>query len=560
MRLKIRGKGSITLTKSDFKASGGEGSIYVKGATAYKIFTDPARMIPEAKISELSALSDPSIIRPQDVVIDTKGAPVGYSMRYVDDAFPLCKMFPVAFRNRTGITPERVVDLVERLKASVIHVHSRGILLVDLNEMNVAVATNLDGAFFLDVDSYQTRSFPATAIMDSIRDRHATSFDTGTDWFAFAIVTFQMFVGIHPYKGTYPPFIGTVDKDQRLDARMRSNISVLHDGVTVPAATLPFDVIPPAYLEWYRVMFEDGLRIGPPDAPRLAIRAAPVSPRVSGATVFDVFEIFEYSADVVAVWGDIVLTADGVYAGRRRLSDADGNVAIGCLPAGNVVVGTHSAGRLRLHDATDDREIGCDVAANALMTVDGRFYAKQGPSIVEIVFLETGPRILVTPRVACSVLEHATELYDGVAMENLLGAWYALLFPAAGTCHQVRLRELDNYTILEARYTRSVLVVAATRGGNCDTLVFRFDSGFREYDLRVASSGNYVGIELAVLASGVCLLLNESDEIEVFSNRPGDTTTRAFADTEVRGDARLFSRGLQALFARGRTLYGFRMR
>jgi hypothetical protein len=560
MRLKIRGKGSITITKADFKASGGEGSVYVKGATAYKIFTDPARMIPEAKIAELSALSDPRIIRPQEILTDTTGAPVGYSMRYVDDAFPLCKMFPVAFRNRTGITPERVVDLVEKLKAGVAHVHTHDILIVDLNELNVVVATNLDDAFFLDVDSYQTKSFPATAIMDSIRDRHSTSFYVGTDWFAFAIVTFQMFVGIHPYKGTYPPFVGTVDKDQRLDARMQSNISVLHAGVTVPAATLPFNVIPPAYLEWYRLMFEDGLRIGPPDAPGLVIRAAAAPKPVTGGAGFEVFEISEYSADVIAVWEDVVLTADGVYAGRRRLGAADGGTTIGRLPSGNIVAGTTVAGRLRLRDATNDREIHCDVAADAHMTVDGRFYAKHGSSIVEIAFLETASRVLVTSRVTCSVLEHATVLYEGVAMENLLGAWYALLFPATGTCHQIRLRELDGYTILDARYIRSVLVIAATRGGQCDTFVFRFDTAFREYDARIASTGNYVGVELAVLASGVCLLLNDSDEIEVFPSKPGSTATRVFADTEVRGDARLFGRGAQALFARGRTLYGFRMR
>jgi hypothetical protein len=560
MRLKIRGKGPITLTKADFKASGGEGSVYVKGATAYKIFADPARMIPEAKIAELSALSDPSIIRPQEVVIDTHDAPVGYSMRYVDDAFPLCKMFPVAFRNRIGITPECVVDLVEKLKAGVAHVHTRDILVVDLNEMNVVVTTNLAEVFFLDVDSYQTKSFPATALMDSIRDRHATSFDRGTDWFAFAVVTFQMFVGIHPYKGTYAPFLGTVDKDQRLDARMRSNISVLHAGVTVPAATLPFDVIPPAYLEWYRRVFEGGLRLGPPDAPGLAIRAGVAPKSVAEGTVFEVFEIFEYSADVISVWEDVVITADGVYAGRRRLGNANTSMAIGRLPSGNVVTGRQVAGQIRLHDATADREICCDVAADTLMTVDGRFYAKHGSSIVEVTFLETASRILASSRVACGVLEHATELYDGVAMENLLGAWYALLFPAAGLCHQIRLRELDGYTLLDARFIRSVLVVAATRGGECDTFVFRFDSAFREYDARIASSGNYIGIGLAVLAIGVCLLLNESDEVQVFSSKPGDTSIKVFADSSVRGDVRLFSRGAQALFARGRILYGFRVR
>jgi hypothetical protein len=563
MRVRVRGRGTVTLSKADFKASGGEGDVYVKGDTAYKIFADPSRMIPEAKIAELAALSHPNIVRPREVVTDSADVPVGYSMRYVDNAVPLCKTFPATFRNRVGLSPQRVCDLVRKLRVGVDHVHAHGILVVDLNEMNVLVGESLDEVFFLDVDSYQTKSFPATALMDSVRDRHASAFDDGTDWFAFAIVTFQMFVGIHPYRGTYPPFLGTVDKDKRLDARMRSNISVLHAGVTLPPATLPFTVIPPAYLDWYTRVFEDGARLAPPLSPGLSVRVATAVPRsTSGGAAFDVFEVCDYPEEIVALAGDAVLTTKGLYVGRRRLCDVSFPATVGTLPrSGHVVVGTHAARELHFLDATDGREIPCQVAAEALMAVDGRFYAKHGSTILEIGFVELAARTLVTARVACGVLEHATQLFDGVAMENLLGAWYALLFPAPGTCHQVRLSELDGYTILEAKCVRSLLAVAATRGGRCDSFVFRFDREFRRYDSRVAaSSGAYTGLEVTVLSNDVCLFLNEGSEFELFSLEPGDSGMRVLTDENVCGDVRLFGRGSQALFARGGTLFGFRMR
>ena len=57
--------------------------------------------------------------------------------------------------------------------------------------------------------------------MDSVRDRHAAGWNEGTDWFSFALVSFQMFVGIHPYKGKHPAL-------KTLDERMAQNVSVLH--------------------------------------------------------------------------------------------------------------------------------------------------------------------------------------------------------------------------------------------------------------------------------------------------------------------------------------------
>ena len=253
----VQGKGEIRLSKSDFKAQGGEGAIYVKGPTAYKIYKDPGRAITPAKILELSTLTQPNIIRPLDVLLDGRNKPVGYTMRSAGKSYALCQLFPKAFRQRNTLTPEMTLGLVRKLRDGVNHVHANGILLVDLNEMNFLVAEDFSEIFFIDVDSYQTPSHSATVLMESVRDRHAQTFTTGSDWFSFAVVSFQMFVGIHPFKGTYPPLQSLPDKETKLDARMRANVSVLNPGVSIPASCLPFSTIPPAYLDWYRAVFEE---------------------------------------------------------------------------------------------------------------------------------------------------------------------------------------------------------------------------------------------------------------------------------------------------------------
>ena len=245
----VQGKGEIRLARTNFKAQGGEGSIYVKGATAYKIYADPARTIQRAKIAELTVLTEPNIIRPLDLILNGKNIAVGYSMRHVGKAYALCQLFPKAFRQRNNLTTEITLRLVRRLQEGVAHIHSKGILVVDLNELNFLVSADFREIFFIDVDSYQTPSFPATVLMESIRDRHASRFTVDSDWFSFAVVSFQMFTGIHPFKGTYPPLQNLADAEARLDARMRANISVLHRGVSVPMSCLSFSTIPPVYFD-----------------------------------------------------------------------------------------------------------------------------------------------------------------------------------------------------------------------------------------------------------------------------------------------------------------------
>ncbi len=256
MDVYVKGQ-KVRLTPSEFKAQGGEGAVYVKGQTAYKVYADPAKMIPSAKIGELSALTLPDIIRPQDVLLDNRRAPVGYTMRSVPDAVVLCQTFPRAFRERMGVTPDAMLHLVRALQEGVAHVHAQGILIVDLNEMNFLIDPQFRHVFFIDVDSYQTPHFPATALMESVRDRHATAWNAGTDWFSFAVVSFQMFVGIHPYKGKHPAL-------KTLEERMQANVSALHPAVSIPAACLPFDVIPRVYRDWYRAVLDQGQRLPPP--------------------------------------------------------------------------------------------------------------------------------------------------------------------------------------------------------------------------------------------------------------------------------------------------------
>ena len=553
MDVYVKGQ-KVRLTQAEFKAQGGEGSVYVKGQTAYKVYADPAKMIPAAKVGELSALTLPDIIRPQEVLLNEHRRPIGYTMRSVSDGLVLCRTFPRAFRERMGLTPEMTLRLVRALQEGVAHVHAQGILIVDLNEMNFLTDSQFRRVCFIDVDSYQTRHFPATALMDSVRDRHATVWNEGTDWFSFAIVSFQMFVGIHPYKGKHPTL-------KSLDERMKGNISSLHPDVSVPATCLPFDVIPRVYRDWYRAVLEGGQRLPPPQNVHETI-ALPAHPlRQAGSDQLKMRQRLECRGTILLVTQDVIVTTEAIYFHGRRCMDAVPGVQIGLTTQNSHAVAARlEGGRVRLFDLARQQELTADIAGENLTAAEGRLSVKQGMALSEIGFVETQHGIWPHVKTVGTVLENATQLFEGVALQCLLGAWHASLLPRHGVCYQVRLPQFDGCQVMDAKFQSGVLMVIAARAGRYQKFIFRFDGDYAAYDVRLIPDLTAPSINFTVLDSGVCLHLNEDEELEIFAARQGASGLKVIADPALRGDCLLFHDGAQALVARGNALFEFFMR
>ncbi len=318
MPFMVKGK-MVSLTKRDFVGKGGEGSVYRKAETAYKIYEDQSRMIPLAKIKELAVIDDKRVVRPEDVVF--KGnQPVGYTMRFVPDAFVACQLFPKSFRNRHALTNDMAIGLVRKMQEVLAHIHSKQVLVVDFNEMNLLISPKLDEVYFIDADSYQTRSYPATAIMPSVRDVHSPTFNEGTDWFSFAVVSFQMLIGIHPYKGRHSAVKG-------LSSRMRRNLSVFDPEVHTPKSCLPVGIIPGAFRDWYKAVFEKGTRCAPPTGLNRSIAVQVVAQAAQATDKLIIMELFKCKWPIRGVYYDsgveCIVGEKGVCIDRKQYVDVD---------------------------------------------------------------------------------------------------------------------------------------------------------------------------------------------------------------------------------------------
>ena len=554
------GPKKIRLSKNQFISSGGEGLIYASNGYAYKIYNNSKTVIPYAKIQELSLIKDLNVIKPEVLLLNNKNQPVGYSMKHISQSYSLCQLFPRVFRDRTGLDLKGILNLIQKMQKTIINIHKQKILIVDLNEMNFLVSKNFDNVFFIDVDSYQTKSFPATAIMESIRDRHNKIFSEMTDWFSFAVVSFQMFTSIHPYKGKHPSIKGMED-------RMMANIPVFHKDVKFPKNVLPFDVIPKAYKDWYKAVLYEGKRFAPPSDPvQLIVIPTIVVTTVVGNESFDITEVVEYDTKIIrymSVNGTrVTITSDDLYIGSKKIfQTCNKNMHIAVTPLMNKVISvTLVDGDVLLYNSTDEDIPKHDIKADDIMSYKDRVYIKNNDKVSELSFVEMGKNIHAVPKHIGNVMENSSKFYDGVIIQNVLGSFVASVFPSAGVHHQIQCPEFKGYQVIEAKYRDNVLMVIASKKGKYDKFILKFDDKFSSYSLRKVDDISYVGINFAVLDNGLVVHINENEELEIFSNKKDSGTVKVIDHDIIQGDMKLFSDGVQVMFSKGKKLYKLRMK
>lgn len=563
MKVYVKGQPEVTLGKSHFVAEGGEGKVFARGKTGYKIYHDPSKAIPLGKIQALSAITDRDVIKPEDALYEGRRAQhVGHTFRFVRDTWTLCQLFPRAFREREGLEHDATIKLMRRIQEGVEAVHKAGVLLVDLNEMNFLVSRDFATPYFIDVDSYQTPQYPATAIMPSVRDPlvRGLDFTEDSDWFSFAVVSFQLLTGIHPYKGKHPSVKG-------LEARMKAGISVFDKDVKVPKVAYGLDVVPDVYKDWYEALFVDGRRLPPPEDLQAVIVLRTVVRKITGTDNFDVTELAEFVQDVRAVFSGadhmVVQAGHEVFVDKRKAGDWQPAVAVGFTPKhGHPVAALVAQGidHLCLFDLTAGEMLPVTLRADAVMVSGETIYVKSRDQILEVVFTETASKTVAGTRLAANVLENASKLYEGVVLQSLLGEPHASVFPRPGACYQKTLPELKGHKIVDAKHDSGVLMVLAAEGGTYHRFVFRFDKSYDRYDLRKVEDVTPAGLNFVTLDSGVCVCLNEDEQLELFSSKVGSKSVKTIEDPVLGGDMRLTKHHGQVRFSRGDKIYGMRMK
>jgi len=560
LKVNVGGKGVVDLGGPGYQyvGAGGQASIYAGRGTAYKLFSDAFSTIPQGKIQELMAIQAPNVIRPIDLLYAADGRSVGYSMRYLEDAIPICKFFTKSFKVDNNVDPAMVVTLVRALQETIAAIHADHCLVVDLNELNVLVSPDLVSPYFIDTDSFQTPHYPATAIMDSVRDRlgRPGAFTDLTDWFSFAVMATQLYLNIHPYKGRHPRYLLS-----ELNRRMDDNVSIFHKGVCLPAVCNPLSVIPPRHLEWLKAVFLRQERSCPPlpdSGLQVAVLSSAVPLPVGGR--FQAQELFSLDSDVV-FWiqlfgADYFVTRKAIYCGQKELCKVDPGARRTLLTSadsGDPVVVSWDGGRKVSFADITGRVLGKTVSPGAFIRNQAVYTFHRG-RVLEHTFVRIGASIVCRSRAADQVSELGTALYPGLLLQNLLGRHWATIPYALGRCASLPLPELDGYRVVDARSQRNIAVVVAEKKGAFHRFVYDFDPAFKGYTCRHAKDVSYDGINFTVLDNGLCLLL-ASDALEL-SNKG---QVRSASDSPLTAATRLFHKANSVFYLNGPSVFSLKM-
>lgn len=567
MKVFVKGKGEVALTQTNYVATGGQASVYQKNGTAYKIYTEPQNAIPEAKFAQLAAIQDNDVVKPVDLLVDPKTSqPIGYTMRFVQDTYALCQLFPKSFRDRNSVGVDKISSVVECLQRHVENVHRAGVLIVDLNEMNILVSHAIDEVFMIDVDSYQTPGYRAEVIMPSVRDWSAAHFSELSDWFSFAVLVCQLYLGIHPYKGTYHGS-ASVPPEQRLEHRMRHHVSIFDPCVSVPKACASPDTIPGVQREWLRAVLQSGKRL-PPPAPGAAVvpvvQGQRATFRFGGSLV--VAELYGLEEPVLSYYASgsltIALLASGIMLNGVKAGRVDGGTTLlGITPKMRLPIALNlHRGVLTLHELAERRTTTLPIAVKEIAKIDDRFYIRNGTQVLEVDFREQSDRLTVTAsHPVANVLENASQLFDGVAIQNMLGSTFVSLFPRTRAGYQVRVPELDGYRVIEAKFEGQFLMVVASKTGEYHRLVFCFDDQFAAYRLGTTFKNSAPGaVNFTVTDSGVCVSLTEDEKIIAYPK--GMNGEMVVTDPAIGGDMRLMRVNGRPGFLRGNKVFSISMR
>lgn len=537
----------INLSQNDFVAAGGEGSIYRKGAEIFKVYDKAIRFDLLKKINELSALDKDNILRPLYPIYGNGNSVVGFTMRFVDNTIALPLLFTTSFRDRNKITPEKTTTLVENIAQTMQYIHERKVLIVDANEFNYLVAkSDMVTPYFIDVDSYQTPSFPATALLPSVRDFTQKTFTELTDWYAFGVVALQLFVGIHPYKGGHDQF-----KKDDIESRCKQHISVFNKDVRLPPPVRPFDLIPSNYKQWFIDVFENGKRIAPPTVSGTIVVKAQQT-RVSNKLI--IASVAGFSEKITKVYWvggiRVIQGATKALVGNREYNLDKGEKNVHFIHFNSVF---HKVsirhGKLFIND------IEQMVNADKVFVINNRLYVLDGEFFREIALMAVMGKAIVSIRSSWNILPQSATAYKNCIYNGVFKKNYFYIPFDEGKCQIVDIK-IDGVRIIDAAYDAYTLYVMFFDKGVYNRAVFKFNKDMVIVDSAIENDVSLSEINTTSLNNGVNLLLAEDD---IHLTVPLKTEKKVVTGVGLPDDAVLTNDGNSAYYFHDTILFSIRM-
>jgi hypothetical protein len=404
------------------------------------------------------------------------------------------------------------------------------------------------------VDSWQTKNFPATVLMETVRDRKTPKgkFSELTDWFSWAVVTFQMYTGIHPYKGRPPDF-----KPNEWGKRMDEGVSVFDPKVSVPDSCQDFSVIPKKHLEWYKRVFVKNERTIPPRADELTITAAVVK-LVGSKGDFIVKLIKEMDTSIRNVFflnNKRYIITDKLYE-SQKVVDLKKSVPVTLCDVfkEDPLLVYFLNGKVDFYDINNQKNPISSIEAEALMGYNDIIYTINNGRLIENTFERLG-KIIHRTKVVCEI-SRSYKIFKGVVVQDdFMKCRLAIPF-ALDSCINIHVKELDNQRIIDARYDSGICIVISEKQGKYLRNTLCFDKIFSKYTIQEEEIIDLYSVNFIVLPNKMCISVDD-ERISIFKDNTG---RKEITNHPLDVSMRLYHEDMQVFFIDKNKLYSITMK
>ncbi|MBF0118835.1 MAG: serine/threonine protein kinase [Desulfobacterales bacterium] len=570
MEVFIKGKGNIIkLLDSDYIGEGGEAKVYGKDGIAYKIYHDIQKLIPEAKIKELSLLDNSCIIRPENVLINKNKSYIGFTMRLLPENFVyLPKIFINDFRKRIGFTDQDALSLVEAMKELLIFIHEKNCLVIDGNEFNYLLNDKkLTEPYIIDVNSFQTPSFPATAIMPSIRDWRNIGFSELTDWFSFGIIACQIFIGIHPYKGKHPDYKNDQDI---LKKRMMDSISIFNPKVSLPKVVRDFNCIPDNYRDWFIQIFEHGDRTPPPT--KAGLPTGPSAVIISlkiGTNYFDIKELMKYDDEILYHKSEMGKT---VTKTKKKIFINNHEASLEDVLNTEVLFTSQSLYPVFVNIKENSAQIWSPnkeikyskIECSEKMICNNTLYLRNQGMLLEIIIKEIGLSLIASVKEVWNIMPKSSKMFAGLIYSDVLGEpFLGIPIPSVdgkSGFANIKIPEIKSFKVVEGKNDNRICVLILYKDDLYYRAIIKFNKDYSEYKIRISHDIGYSSVNFVTLDNGISVLINERNQVEIFSNDFQNDKSNVVQDPDIDESMKLCKEGVKTLFYRADSLYSINIK
>lgn len=219
----------------------------------------------QTKLREFPNNLPGEVVSPQFPATDQTGRLIlGFGMELVPNADILMRFADSNFR-AAGISFDQVRLIIQSLHKGIAGSHDQGFVFGDLNDRNILVPASRNTVRIADADAgqfgkYVSKLFTAKFVDPLHCDPQADELmlaiphNKESDWYAFAVILFQLLLYTDPYGGIYRP----TDKRNKVSHKIRPlrRVTVFNPEVRYPKNAIHFSHLSDDLLQIFHQIFE----------------------------------------------------------------------------------------------------------------------------------------------------------------------------------------------------------------------------------------------------------------------------------------------------------------